>query len=102
MQVDLEEPPRIVESVGTEARRARVDEGLEKMSTSSTIEALKMAEVVVLADAKAKPENAAAEIIAQSEHDEEAMGILVTPSAELAEAVEEARAVSSGTPITTR
>jgi len=30
-------------------RRARVDEGLEKMSTSSTIEALKMAEVVVLA-----------------------------------------------------
>ena len=30
-------------------KRARVDEGLEKMSTSSTIEALKMAEVVVLA-----------------------------------------------------
>jgi histidinol dehydrogenase len=44
-------------------------------------------EVVVLADAKAKPEYVAAEIIAQSEHDEEAMGILVTPSAELAEAV---------------
>ncbi len=30
-------------------RRSRVDAGLEKMSTSSTIEALKMAEVVVLA-----------------------------------------------------
>ncbi len=30
-------------------KRARVDEGLEKMSTSSSIEALKMAEVVVLA-----------------------------------------------------
>jgi GTP-binding protein len=30
-------------------KRARVDEGLEKMSTSATIEALKMAEVVVLA-----------------------------------------------------
>ena len=30
-------------------RRARVDEGLEKMSTSASIEALKMAEVVVLA-----------------------------------------------------
>lgn len=44
-------------------------------------------EVVVLADEKAKPEHAAAEIIAQAEHDEEAMGILVTPSAELAEAV---------------
>lgn len=44
-------------------------------------------EVVVLADAKAKTEYVAAEIIAQSEHDEEAMGILVTPSAELAAAV---------------
>ncbi len=30
-------------------KRARVDEGLEKMSTSASIEALKMAEVVVLA-----------------------------------------------------
>ncbi len=29
-------------------KRARVEEGLEKMSTSATIEALKMAEIVVL------------------------------------------------------
>lgn len=44
-------------------------------------------EVVVLADDKAKAEYVAAEILAQSEHDEEAMGVLITPSAALAEAV---------------
>lgn len=44
-------------------------------------------EVVVLADAGAKPAYVAAELLAQSEHDEEAMGILVTPSKELATAV---------------
>lgn len=44
-------------------------------------------EVVVLADATAKPEFVAAEILAQSEHDEEACGMLVTPSAALADAV---------------
>lgn len=44
-------------------------------------------EVVVLADATARPEYVAAEMVAQSEHDEEAMGVLVTPSADLADAV---------------
>ena len=39
-------------------RRARVDEGLEKMSTSASIEALKMAEVVVLAVDATKAEQA--------------------------------------------
>jgi len=46
-------------------------------------------EVTVLADEKANPEFVAAEILAQSEHDEEAIGILVTPSATLADAVVE-------------
>ncbi|MCB5945391.1 ribosome biogenesis GTPase Der [Acidocella sp. KAb 2-4] len=39
---------RIVDTAGLR-KRARVDEGLEKMSTSSSIEALKRAEMVVLA-----------------------------------------------------
>jgi len=39
---------RIVDTAGLR-KRARVDEGLEKMSTSSSIEALKKAEMVVLA-----------------------------------------------------
>ncbi len=43
-------------------------------------------EVVVLADASAKPAHVAAELLAQAEHDEEAMCVIVTPSAELAEA----------------
>lgn len=46
-------------------------------------------EVVVLADEKARPDFVAAEILAQSEHDEEAIGILVSPSAALADAVVE-------------
>jgi len=46
-------------------------------------------EVTVLADEKARPKFVAAEILAQSEHDEEAIGILVTPSAALADAVAE-------------
>ena len=41
-------PIELVDTAGLR-KRARVDEGLEKMSTSATIEALKMAEVVVLA-----------------------------------------------------
>jgi GTPase len=41
-------PYRIVDTAGLR-KRARVDEGLEKMSTSSSIEALKKAEMVVLA-----------------------------------------------------
>jgi len=43
-------------------------------------------EVVVLADASAKPDFVAAELLAQAEHDEEAMCVLITPCAELAEA----------------
>lgn len=53
-------------------------------------------EVVVLADATAKAEYVAAEILAQSEHDEEACGILVTPSAALADAVAQALAREAG------
>ncbi|GBQ21818.1 GTP-binding protein EngA [Gluconacetobacter sacchari DSM 12717] len=40
-------PIQLVDTAGLR-RRARVEDGLEKMSTSATIEALKMAEVVVL------------------------------------------------------
>jgi len=46
-------------------------------------------EVVVLADKKAKPEHVVAEMLAQAEHDEEAMSVLVTTSLELAEAVQD-------------
>jgi GTP-binding protein len=44
---DSEGRIELVDTAGLR-RRARVEEGLEKMSTSATIEALKMAEVVVL------------------------------------------------------
>ena len=45
---DEQGPIQLVDTAGLR-RRARVEDGLEKMSTSATIEALKMAEVVVLA-----------------------------------------------------
>jgi GTP-binding protein len=45
---DADGPIELVDTAGLR-KRARVDEGLEKMSTSASIEALKMAEVVVLA-----------------------------------------------------
>ena len=44
-------------------------------------------EVVVLADANANPTHAAADLLAQAEHDERASAVLVTPSPELAMAV---------------
>lgn len=44
-------------------------------------------EVVVLAEEDANPAHVAAELLAQAEHDEEAMAVLITPSAGLAEAV---------------
>lgn len=44
-------------------------------------------EVVVLADEHANPIYVAAELLAQAEHDEEAMAVLITPSAKLIEAV---------------
>ena len=44
-------------------------------------------EIVVLADSSADPSYAAADLLSQAEHDEMASAILVTPSAELAEAV---------------
>ena len=46
-------------------------------------------EVVVLADGKANPDYVVAEMLAQSEHDEEAKAVLITDSAELADAVEQ-------------
>lgn len=49
-------------------------------------------EVVVLADDTADARLCAGELLAQSEHDEDARSILVTPSAELADAVEQALA----------
>ena len=44
---DAEGPVELVDTAGLR-RRSRIDEALEKMSTSASIEALKMAEVVVL------------------------------------------------------
>lgn len=44
-------------------------------------------EVVVLADDHANPTYVAAEMLAQAEHDEEAMAVLITPSARLIEEV---------------
>ena len=46
-------------------------------------------EVVVLADAQANPAYVAAELLAQAEHDEDALAVLITPSKELAERVQE-------------
>lgn len=46
-------------------------------------------EVVVLADKTANPNHVAAELLAQAEHDEEALCLLFTPSKALAEAVVE-------------
>jgi histidinol dehydrogenase len=45
-------------------------------------------EVVVLADAEANPTYAAADLLAQAEHDDRASAILVTPSAVFAERVQ--------------
>ncbi len=45
-------------------------------------------EVLVIADKKANPNHVAAELLAQAEHDEEALCLLFTPSKELAEAVQ--------------
>lgn len=45
-------------------------------------------EVVVIADDTAKPAYVAAEMLAQAEHDEEALCVLITPSKTLAAAVE--------------
>ena len=47
MLADEHGPIELVDTAGLR-RKARIDEALEKMSTSATIEALKMAEVVVL------------------------------------------------------
>lgn len=46
-------------------------------------------EVVVLADDHANPAYVAAELLAQAEHDEEAMSVLITPSAKLIAEVKE-------------
>ncbi|NNM74603.1 histidinol dehydrogenase [Enterovirga aerilata] len=47
-------------------------------------------EVLILADGQANPEWVAADLLAQAEHDAAAQSILVTDSAELADAVEQA------------
>jgi histidinol dehydrogenase len=46
-------------------------------------------EIVVLADQTARPNEIAADLLSQAEHDERASSVLVTPSQELAEAVAE-------------
>jgi histidinol dehydrogenase len=46
-------------------------------------------EIVVIADATARPDYVAADLLSQAEHSEDAAAILVTPSAELAAAVRE-------------
>ncbi len=50
-------------------------------------------ELVVLADDSADPEVVAADLLAQAEHDVDALPILVTPSAALADAIDAALAV---------
>ena len=54
-------------------------------------------EVLILADATANPEWIAADLLAQAEHDTAAQSILVTDSAELADAVEQAVAAQLST-----
>ncbi len=46
-------------------------------------------EICVLADEKANPAYVAADLLSQAEHDEDATSVLVTPSRELAEAVQQ-------------
>ncbi|CAG9608217.1 histidinol dehydrogenase [Pseudoneobacillus rhizosphaerae] len=46
-------------------------------------------EIVILADQTARPNEVAADLLSQAEHDERASSVLVTPSQELAEAVAE-------------
>jgi histidinol dehydrogenase len=47
-------------------------------------------EIAILADGTADPEHVAADLISQAEHDEMAASVLVTPSAELADATDAA------------
>ncbi len=53
-------------------------------------------EVVVLADHTAKPMHVAYEMLAQAEHDEEALSVLITPSVELAHAVQQCLVAEQG------
>ncbi|AAM71788.1 MAG TPA: histidinol dehydrogenase [Chlorobaculum sp.] len=54
-------------------------------------------EVVVIADAGAEPEFIVMDMFAQAEHDPDASAVLITPSAELADAVRETAARLAGT-----
>jgi len=54
-------------------------------------------EVVVIADAGAEPEFIVMDMFAQAEHDPDASAVLITPSAELAAAVQETAARLAGT-----
>lgn len=54
-------------------------------------------EVLVIADADARPEFVAADLLAQAEHDTRAQALLVTDSAELAQATAEALAAQTRT-----
>ncbi len=54
-------------------------------------------EVVVIADAGAEPEFIVMDMFAQAEHDPDASAVLITPSAELADAVQETAARLAGT-----
>jgi histidinol dehydrogenase len=57
-------------------------------------------EVLVLADETADPAAAAADILAQTEHDPHCSALVVTPSARFAEAVlAEIEAQGTGTPV---
>ncbi|ORV96740.1 histidinol dehydrogenase [Mycobacterium kyorinense] len=56
-------------------------------------------EIAILADHTADPAHVAADLISQAEHDEMAASVLVTPSAELAEATEAALAVQLETTV---
>jgi histidinol dehydrogenase len=56
-------------------------------------------EIAILADHTADPANLAADLISQAEHDELAASVLVTPSAELADATEAELAKQLGTTV---
>lgn len=54
-------------------------------------------EIAILADASARPELVAADLISQAEHDPKAASVLITDSEELASAVQRELAVQAGT-----
>ena len=89
LAIGTQSVPRVDVIVGP--GNAYVTEAKKQLSGEVRIDSLAgPTEVVIVADASADPRSAAADLIAQAEHDPLAFSVLVTPSRKLAEQVAQA------------